>query len=95
MTSKTSNKNRIITVLNYDSNLQSDKQNDRQTANRRQADDKQATTDNNNKKENKNKNNNNNYYHRETNRKRNCSFDLAEVMKIDTLDFLDGKDCED
>lgn len=43
VTSKSSSKNRIITVVNYDKYQDTDKQNDKQTTSRRQTSDKQAT----------------------------------------------------
>ena len=98
LTNKSSNKNRIITVLNYDTEQQYDKQNDKQidnpAASKQQSDDRQMTTDNNKNKENK-ENKNNKYYCRESKSNRNCSYDLKEVMKIDTLDFMDEEGWEE
>ena len=44
VTSKSSSKNRIITVVNYDKYQDTDKRNDKQTTSRRQTSDKQPTT---------------------------------------------------
>ena len=97
LSNKSSSKNRIITVLNYDSEQQNDKQIDKQTdnptANEQQSDDRQLTTDNNKNKENKN--NKYNYNRRESKSRRNCSYDLKDVMKFDTLDFMDEEGWEE
>lgn len=101
LSNKSSSKNRIITVLNYDSEQQNDKlidkqidkQTDNPTANEQQSDDRQLTTDNNKNKENKN--NKYNYNRRESKSRRNCSYDLKDVMKFDTLDFMDEEGWEE
>ena len=54
---KTSNKNRLITLVNWDKYQLSDQQNDQQTTNKRPTNDQQVTTNKNNKN-NKNKRNN-------------------------------------
>lgn len=101
LSNKSSSKNRIITVLNYDSEQQNDKlidkqidkQTDNPTANEQQSDDRQLTTDNNKNKENKNYKYN--YNRRESKSRRNCSYDLKDVMKFDTLDFMDEEGWEE
>ena len=72
---------------------QVDKQTDNPTANEQQSDDRQLTTDNNKNKENKN--NKYNYNRRESKSRRNCSYDLKDVMKFDTLDFMDEEGWEE
>ena len=52
LTSKTTNKNRLISITNYNNYQEDDKQSVRKKAGKRQADDKQTTTDNNNNNEN-------------------------------------------
>ena len=91
VTSKSTNKYRIITVLSYDDEQMYDKQNDRQMTNKSQADDNQIATDNNNNK----KNNNNKritapkWFDKSGSKKRGASYDINELKKIDTLDFMD------
>lgn len=86
--SKSTNKNRIITVLNYDSEQQEVRQTGSRQSGEGQPEGTQKAADNNNNKEN----NNNKYYSRESNRSKNCSYDIKELMKIDTLDFVDDWD---
>lgn len=66
LTSKTTNRFTLITVVNYstyqDSENQNDKQNDKQMTNKRQTDDNQMTTTNKDNNNNKENNNNNNIY---------------------------------
>lgn len=93
ITNQSSHKNRIITVLNYDSEQIHNKQDNKVITNINQSNIKPITTDNNNN--NNNKENKNNKYYRESKKKRNCSYDLAEVMKIDTLDFMDEEDWQE
>ena len=102
LANKSSNKNRIITVINYaceqqyDNSVdkQIDKQADSPTADKRHSNDSPTATDNNKNKNNK-ENKNNRYYRGESKSKRNCSYDLKEVMKLDTLDFMDEEGWEE
>ncbi len=100
LTNKSTNKYRIITVLSYDEEQIYDKQNDKQMTNKSQANDKQIATDNNNNKKNKNNNNNKrisapNRFDKSPYEKQNTSYDISELKKIDTLDFVDEPGWQD
>lgn len=91
LTDKSTNKYRIITVLSYDEEQIYDRQNDRQMTGKSQADDRQIAADNNNNKKNKNNNRITAPKRFEVfdSKKRGASYDINELKKIDTLDFMD------
>jgi len=74
VTNKSTNKNRLITITNYNNHQDIDKQNDRQMTSKRQASDKQATTDNNDNNDNNKKNDN------KTRADILCNFDIEKLL---------------
>lgn len=93
LTDKPTTKYRIITVLGYDE----EQYFSRQMTDKSQADDSQIAADNNNNKEN---NNNKSIaakrrFDNSGFKKINTSYDINELKKIDTLDFMDEDDWEE
>ena len=91
ITNKSTKKYRIITVLGYDEEQIYNKEINKQITNSQQTVNSMITTDNNNNK--KNKNNNRitapKRFDNSGIKKRGASYDINELNKIDTLDFMD------
>lgn len=91
ITNKSTRKYRIITVLGYDEEQIYNKEINKQITNSQQTVNSLITTDNNNNK--KNKNNNRitapKRFDKFGSKKRGASYDINELNKIDTLDFMD------